>query len=362
MSFDFGARVERARAEMERRGIDCLLLSVGADLPYLIGYEAMALERLTMLVVTPDNPPVLVVPELEAARVEPGPFVIEPWREGTDAIGAVVSAAGRPSVAAVGDRTWAMFLLGMMARMTETTFVSSSAVMADLRIRKEAAELAALRAASAAVDRVAGRLPQIQFGGRSERAIARDVVDLTIEEGHDRALFWIVASGENSASPHHEPGSRVVGDGDAVVVDFGGRMSGYCSDTTRTFVVGEPDVDLRVVHSVVLEAQESGRLAAKAGETCEAVDRAARSVIEAAGFGPQFIHRLGHGIGLEEHEPPYLIRGNDRRLEAGMAFSIEPGVYLPERFGVRIEDICVISDEGVCESLNNSDRQLVSVE
>jgi Xaa-Pro aminopeptidase len=247
--------------------------------------------------------------------------------------------------------------------MSETTFVSAGAVMGDLRIRKDRQEMTLLRAAAASVDRVSVRIPrEVGFAGRSERAIARNIVDLILEEGHDVASFWIVASGPNGASPHHEPGDRICAPGDAVVVDFGGRMAGYCSDTTRTFVVGEPDPEIVRVHRVVEEAQLAGREAAAAGVEARQVDRVARDVIEGAGYGRFFIHRLGHGIGLETHEPPYLVAGNDQELEPGMAFSVEPGVYLPGRFGVRIEDICVIEEDGTAVSLNDAPRGLLPVE
>jgi Xaa-Pro dipeptidase len=183
---------------------------------------------------------------------------------------------------------------------------------------------------------------------------------MTVEEGHDDARFWIVASGPNAASPHHEPGDRVLEAGDAVVIDFGGSLDGYCSDTTRTFVVGEPSDELVRVHGVVADAQAAGRAAVRPGVTAESVDRAARRAIEDAGYGEYFVHRLGHGIGLDVHEDPYLVDGNGQTLEPGMAFSIEPGIYLPGRLGVRIEDICLCTEDGV-ETLNESPRELVPV-
>jgi Xaa-Pro aminopeptidase len=360
--FDYAARIERAHALMDDRGMDCLLLSVGADLPYLTGYEAMPLERLTMLVVPAAGDAVLVVPELEAPRVEPGPFEIRPWTEGDDPVRLVSALARRPAVAGIGDHTWSVFLLELLSMMADTTFVPASLLTSELRAVKEPAEVEALRFAAAAVDRVSTRIPsEVRFAGRTEREVAREVVEMTLAEGHDQALFWIVASGPNSASPHHEPGTRVIEEGDAVVIDFGGRYRGYCSDTTRTFVVGPPSSELTEVHAVVAAAQGAGRKTARAGVPAEEVDRAARRVIVEAGYGHRFIHRLGHGIGLEGHEHPYIIEGNSAELVAGNAFSIEPGVYLPERFGVRIEDIAVIGPDGELDVLNNADRSLRSV-
>lgn len=347
---------------MERQGVDCLLIGVGADLEYLAGYEGMASERVTMLVVPRDDEPSLVVPQLEAARVGEGPFRLRSWSETEDPLGIVALKAGRPTVTAIGDTVWSVFLLELLALMPATTFVPASVVTSGLRAVKDEEEREALAIAAAGVDRVAARIPtEVRFAGRTEREIARQVVDMMIEEGHDSAAFWIVASGPNGASPHHEPGERIVETGDAVVIDFGGRQDGYCSDTTRTFVVGAPDPQLVEVHSIVAAAQEAARRHARAGVTAESVDAVARKVISDGGYGEYFIHRLGHGIGLDGHEHPYLVSGNRRQLEPGNAFSIEPGIYLPGRFGVRIEDIAVIGPDGTLEVLNRSNRGLVEV-
>ncbi len=361
--FDYHQRIRRARGVMDRLGIDCLLVSVGPDLPYLTGYEAMASERLTMLVVGREDEATLVIPELEAPRVAPGPFRIRAWSETDDPTGIVASLAGRPAVAAVGDHMRAVFLLGLLPLLPATTFVPASVLTRVLREVKEPAEVEALRAAAQAVDRIAGSIPsEVRFGGRSEQAVARDIVEMTLGEGHETASFWIVATGPNSASPHHEPGDRVIARGDSVVVDFGGRMSGYCSDITRTFVVGEPSAELSEVHSVVAAAQAAARSHARTGVTAASVDAAAREVITDAGYGAYFVHRLGHGIGLEGHEHPYLVAGNQQILQPGNAFSIEPGIYLPDRFGVRIEDIAVIASDGSLDVLNRSDRSLRTVD
>lgn len=360
--FDHASRMSRARQTMDHLGVDCLMVSVGPDLPYLTGYEARPSERLTMLVVPRNDEATFVVPRLEAPLVPPGAYRMRPWDETEDPVAIAAAAAGRPTVAAVGDHTWSVFLMGLLPLLPQATFVPATVVTKALRSIKEPAEVEALRGAARAVDRVAARIPaEVRFSGRSEAAVARDVVDMTLEEGHDSASFWIVASGPNAASPHHEPGDRIMGDGDSVVVDFGGRRHGYCSDTTRTFVVGSPSPQLVEVHTVVAAAQESARRYARAGVTAAAVDAEARRVITDAGYGDLFIHRLGHGIGLEGHEHPYLVAGNDHVLEPGNAFSIEPGVYLPGVLGVRIEDIAVIAADGTLDVLNQSDRSLVSV-
>ena len=360
--FDYSERVQRARSAMETHGVDCLLVGVGSDLRYLCGYEGAPSERLTMLVVPRDDEPTLLVPQLEAARVGQGPFRLRPWIETEDPVATVATRAGRPTVAAIGDTTWSVFLLQLLALLPATTFVPASVVIAPLRAIKSPAEIEALRIAAGGVDRVAARIPsEIRFEGRTEGQIARDVVDMTLEEGHDAASFWIVASGPNAASPHHEPGNRAVRQGDAVVIDFGGRQNGYCSDTTRTFVVGTPDTQLVEVHGVVAAAQEAARHHARAGVMAASVDGVARDVISDAGYGEYFIHRLGHGIGLDGHERPYLVEGSGVVLAPGHAFSIEPGIYLPGRLGVRIEDIAVIGSDGSLEVLNRSERGLVEV-
>jgi D-alanyl-D-alanine dipeptidase len=229
-----------------------------------------------------------------------------------------------------------------------------------MRARKDDVELAALRRAAAAADAALVDLLSRPLAGRSERAIANELGDLLVAHGHDEAAFTIVASGPNAASPHHEAGERTVGDGDGIVLDFGGTVDGYYSDTTRTVVVGEPDERLRRVHAVVAAAQRAATEVVRPGIEIEAVDRAARSVIEAAGFGDRFIHRTGHGIGLEVHEPPYAAAGDHTVLEPGMTFSVEPGIYLDGELGVRIEDIVAVTADGV-EPLNTSSRELLVV-
>ena len=361
MDSHLSLRMAAARGRLDDEGVDCLLLSIGSDLPYLTGYTAMPLERLTMLVLT-DEDATLVVPELEAPRVEPGPFEIRAWNETENPLDIVIGLAGRPTIAAIGDQTWAVFLVHLLSGMLGTTFIPAGAVLSELRIRKDEDEIERLRMAGAAVDRVLARVPaEVRFAGRTERQVSRDIIEMTLEEGHESAQFWIVASGPNAASPHHEPGDRVITGGDSVIIDFGGKLNGYCSDVSRTFSVGPASAKLETVHAVVLEAQIAGRAAATAGTPCEMVDAAARSVIQQAGYGEFFIHRTGHGIGMDGHEHPYLVEGNTRPLEPGMAFSIEPGIYLPGEMGVRIEDICVATD-GPVETLNNADRSLIEVE
>lgn len=356
--FDAARRLDRARRELEKSEIDVLLVSLGRDLLYLTGYEAPALERLTMAVVPADGRPTLVVPELEAPKVTPHPeaFDIRPWGETEDPVRIVADLAGPVARAAVGDQTWARFLLALQDTMEGTSFVSAAPISRALRLVKSDGEIHLLRSAAAGADRVAARLAGLQFTGRSEREISRSVSEMLIEEGLETAGFAIVASGPNGSSPHHDPGARAIEPGDAVVVDFGGTYGGYHSDTTRMFYAGRPDPEMKEVHDVVAAAQDAGYRAARAGVPAQDVDRAARVVIADAGYGEHFIHRTGHGIGLDIHEDPYLVEGNAAPLAPGMAFSIEPGIYLAGRFGVRIEDIVVIGSSGP-ERLNRSPRE-----
>ncbi len=360
--FDYPGRVRRLQALMSEMGFGATLLSVGSDLPYFTGYEAMPTERLTMLVVPAIGEPIMFVPRLEGPRVEPGEFVLRVWGESEDPLALVAKAASSLERILIGDHTWSGFLLGLQTALPDVSWTSASSVTTQLRMRKEPGEIEALRAAAHAVDRVLARVPlEVAFAGRTESDVSKDLQRMTVEEGHEVAAFAIVASGPNGASPHHEPGHRTIEMGDLVVCDFGGRYQRYFSDVTRTFVVGESTLEQREIHAVVAAANEAGRAAVAPGVPCQEVDRAARSVIEDAGFGEWFIHRTGHGIGLETHEHPYLVEGNDLPLEPGMTFSIEPGIYLSGRFGVRIEDIAACSEAGI-DALNQTDRSLISVQ
>jgi Xaa-Pro aminopeptidase len=331
-------------------GVDMLLLSVGPDLPYLTGYEAMPLERLTMLVLPLEGDARLVVPRLEAPRVDnrEALFEVVAWEDTDDPIAIVarfVPASARR--VAIGDHTWARFVLDLQRALPTTAFVRANDVVSPLRIVKDAEEIAALTRAAHAVDAIAGDMRDVRFSGRTELDVHRELVERMLARGHERANFAIVAAGANAASPHHEPsGERVIGGGELVLCDFGGTMAGYCSDITRMFHVGEPSDEVRDVYDVLTAAQEAGVRAATVGARCEDVDAASRRVIADAGYGDYFVHRVGHGIGTEAHEDPYMVAGNTLALEPGHAFSVEPGIYLPDRFGMRLEDIVVAAADG----------------
>ena len=349
---------------MAEHDVDTMLLSVGHDLPYLTGYTAMPLERLTMLVVPRDGEATMVIPALEAPRVveRPGVFKLSPWTETDDPTAVVAKLSGASERVAVGDQMWARFLVELIPQMRGTEFSRAVDVVGPLRMAKDEAEIGALAAAGSAVDRIAAELQrgEIDLIGRTEAQVSATLSRRILEEGHEKVNFAIVAAGENAASPHHHPGSRVIEPNEIVLCDFGGTMAGYCSDTTRCVFTGEVAPDVAEAYAVLREAQRVGVAAGTVGTSCEDVDRATRSVIDEAGFGEYFIHRTGHGIGMEEHEDPYIVEGNSLPLAEGHAFSIEPGIYVPGKWGMRLEDIVVATTNGPL-ILNSSDRSLVSV-
>ena len=364
----FAERLERARQAMRAQGVDVALLSLGLDMPYLTGYNAMPLERLTMLVLPANGDAVMVIPRLEAPRVQPMPnvFSLFPWNETDDPVAItaelVRSVAPSSRVIAVGDQMWARFLVDLMPLLPNTQYRRSVDVIGSLRMRKDSAEIEALRAAGSAVDIIAGDLQagRIALVGRTEAQVSADLSARIIAQGHDVVNFAIVAAGENAASPHHHPGSRVIQPNEIVLCDFGGTMNGYCSDITRCVYTGEPSSEVAEAYAVLFEAEAAAVRAATVGTPCEEVDAVARRVITAAGFGEYFIHRTGHGIGLDAHEDPYIVSGNSLALEAGHAFSIEPGIYMPGKWGMRLEDIVVATVDGP-DSMNHADHHLWSV-
>lgn len=346
---------------MEQEQIDAVLLSVGSDLPYLTGYRAMPLERLTMGAVTSGSA-VLFVPELEAPRVNIGAssFEVVPWPEGGDPVSMVAEKLAAASRVAIGAQTWARFVLELQAASPAVVWSDATELMAELRMRKDSLELQRLRAVGAAADTVMISLAETPFAGRTERDLASEIDHRLRRAGHETVEFVIVASGPNAASPHHEPSDRQMVPGDLVVCDFGGSMHGYQSDTTRTFSIGEPAAEVADAYQALRRAQQLAFESVAPGVTCESVDAVARSHLSDRGWSDYFIHRVGHGIGLDVHEEPYLVAGNSTEIEPGMTFSIEPGVYVPNTFGMRIEDIVAVTEQGT-ERLNNSPHDLVVV-
>ncbi len=362
----FVERIARTRALTAAAGLDALLVGVGPDLEYLTGYRAMPLERLTMLVVPPVGPVSLVVPRLEAAPARLSPAVgaggaeVATWDETDDPIalvGRLVATAGEiPSGSigrlAVSDRLWAMHVLRLLERIPSARLESAGTVLRELRMIKDADEIELLRLAAEAADRVIAQVAAGTLIGRTEADVAREVRERLLAEGHDLAEFSIVGSGPNSASPHHEASDRVIRAGEPIVLDIGGLLGGYGSDITRMLWVtgGDPargpDDAFLHLFAVLRAAQARATAAVAPGIAAESIDATARRLIDAEGYGEQFIHRTGHGIGLEGHEEPYLVAGNREPLRAGMAFSIEPGIYLEGRYGARLEDIVVCGPTG----------------
>ncbi|HEV2361290.1 MAG TPA: aminopeptidase P family protein [Acidimicrobiales bacterium] len=361
------ARLGRVRERMGELGVDVLLLSLGADLPWLTGYEAMPLERLTMLVLPADGDATLVVPRLEAPRVEHHEdlFGLHPWSETEDPVAIVASLVGSGGSVRISDRCWAAPLLALQAALPAASWGRASEVTGPIRAVKDASEVVALMAAGAAADRVAEALlaGEIKLVGRREREVSEELGARLRAEGHAKVNFAIVGSGPNSASPHHEPGDRVIEVGEPVVCDFGGTLHldgdvGYCSDITRTVVAGGvAPAEFVEFYGVLQEAQAAAVVGAVVSMPCETVDAIGRDVIAAAGYGDAFIHRIGHGIGIEEHEDPYMVSGNGTLLVEGHAFSVEPGIYLSGRFGARIEDIVIASERGPI-ACNKADHSL----
>jgi len=359
----FRTRLQAAAESIRQASVDALLITPGADLRYLVGYDAKPLERLTCLVVPADSEPIMVVPALEELAALASPLAdlgleILTWTETEDPISLVAARLSSAQVVALDDHMWAEKVLRFRAAMQGVHQIPAGTFLGPLRIRKDATEIASLKAAGAAIDSVHERISEILRPGRSEREVGREIHDAIIDAGHAHVDFVIVASGPNGASPHHDVSDRIIREGDAVVIDIGGTMpDGYCSDSTRTYAVGEPDPDFLRMYSILLEAQKAAVESVRPGMTCEAVDAVARDLMSEAGIGDLFIHRIGHGIGLQSHEEPYLVSGNSLVLQPGMAFSIEPGFYLEGRFGARIEDIVICTDEGV-QSVNHRPHHL----
>jgi Xaa-Pro aminopeptidase len=345
-------------------GLAGLLVPPGPDLAYLVGHEPPPLERLTLLLLVASREPVLLVPALEAPAAESAPGIggieLAAWRDGADDPYATAAALLVPGRYALGDQTWAVHLIGLERAAPSCAFVPSGEALPLLRAVKDGEEIARLRAAGTGADAAFAEVVELPFRGRRELDVAADLDRLLRAHGHGRVDFTIVGSGPNAASPHHGASERRIEHGDAVVLDFGGVADGYCSDITRTVFVGEPSAEQAAVYGIVREAQQAAFEAVRPGVAAQDVDRAARAVIADAGYGERFVHRTGHGIGLEIHEPPYIVEGNATPLAAGMTFSDEPGIYLPGRFGVRIEDQVVVTEDGA-ERLNEATRDLTVV-
>ncbi|MFD5702257.1 aminopeptidase P family protein [Streptomyces lasiicapitis] len=363
---DYRARMDRAARAAADAGLAGVLVAPGPDLVWLTGYHVPAdTERLTLLVIAPGQDPVLVVPKLEAPDAEraagASALTLRDWTDGVDPYGVTAPLLDARGRFGVSDNAWALHLLGLQRQLPGTSYAALTDALPMLRAVKDAAELERLSAAGAAADATYEEIQKVPFAGRKETDVAGDLADLLRRFGHEQVDFTVVGSGPNGASPHHEAGDRVIERGDMVVLDFGGLKHGYGSDTSRTVHVGEPSAEEQRVHDVVREAQDAACRAVEPGIACQDVDRVARAVITEAGYGEYFIHRTGHGIGVTTHEPPYMIEGEQQPLVPGMCFSVEPGIYLPGRFGVRIEDIVTVTEDGG-RRFNTTARELAIVD
>lgn len=360
-------RIRRAAAAAGERGLDALLITPSPDYLYLLGYRAPAMERLTCLLVPVEGEPSLVLPRLEEplARHELGELADElelvAWDETDDPIRLVQHRLGGVLRVGVQDQMWARFTLRLHAALDPAQLVEAGPTMAALRAVKSVEEVDRLRAAAAAADDAMRAIAAEGLSGGTEAEVSARIRELLLAAGHDEAGFAIVASGPNSASPHHVAGGRRIGPGDAIVLDIGGVLDGYASDTSRTAFVGEPDPEFVALYAVLHEAQRAACEAVRPGTPAAAIDGVARAIIAEAGYGDAFIHRTGHGIGLETHEEPYIVATNTVPLVAGNAFSVEPGIYIRDRWGARIEDIVVCTEEGG-ERLNTSSTELLLVD
>lgn len=364
---DLAQRLRRCAQAAATAGLDAVLVTPGPDLRYLTGYDAVALERLTCLVVPADGDVRIVVPALEQLATEASPVGqldvdIVAWEETEDPFALTASLIPGARSVAVDDHMWAAKALALRDALPQAHLTAAGHVIQDLRMRKSASEIEALQRAGRAIDEVHGMVPDFLRAGRTERQVGGDIADAILAVGHEVVDFVIVASGPNGASPHHELSDRVIEPGDTVVIDIGGSMpDGYCSDSTRMYAVGQPPAEVFQEIETLREAQAAAVASVRPGITCEAVDAVARDHLASAGLADFFIHRTGHGVGLETHEQPYIVQGNTLELQPGMAFSIEPGVYRAGSHGARIEDVVVCTDDGVL-SFNNSPHELVVVE
>jgi Xaa-Pro dipeptidase len=360
-------RLDKLTASLRTSELDAVILNPGPTLKYLSGLNFHLMERPVVLFIAPDQDPVLVLPELELPKVDLFPYKIQAFAYGENP--SEWDAAFRKAAQALGLEANRIGVEPRQLRLMEYRHVKAGAPEADfpdatdvlsaLRLKKDKAEVDAMRkAVQIAQDALEAVIPQIKIG-MTEHELSSELVMQLLKHGSEPELPFapIVSAGPNSANPHASPTERKLQAGDLLVVDWGAAYDGYISDLTRTFAVGEVDEEYKKIHAIVQESNAAGRAAGKPGAPCADVDKAARDVIEKAGYGKYFTHRTGHGIGMEGHEAPYMRGDNMQLLEPGMAFTVEPGIYLTGRNGVRIEDDMVVTETGV-ESLSDMPREI----
>ena len=363
-------RLEKLHTALAQAGLDAAALNPGPTLTYLIGLKFHLMERPIVLLVAQGRDPVIVLPELEMPKVGLFPYKVDafPYGENPDEWNAVFRKAVTSlelDGKRIGVEPRQMRLLEfhhVHAGAPEADFPDASEALASLRLRKDEPEVNAMRrAVKVAQDSLEATIPFIKIG-KTEKQIASELTMQLLKHGSDSEIPFtpIVSAGPNSANPHASPSDRKLQAGDLLVVDWGATVDGYISDLTRTFAVGEVQPEFKKIAEIVLKANEAGRAAGRPGVPCANVDKAARAVIEAARYGKYFTHRTGHGIGMEGHEEPYMRADNMQMLYPGMAYTVEPGIYLPERGGVRIEDNVVVTKDGV-DVLSDMPRALRTV-
>lgn len=363
MSLIHSERIATVASQLAKSDNDVIFITPGADLRYLTGYDALPLERLTCLAVRSDGRAWMIVPTLEKPSAlahgvpEIGIELLD-WQETENPYQLLLKQVGGVEKPLVNNLMWVEKAFGIQGSSGVNVELAGK-LLSNIREVKSAQEISFLHEAGAAIDVVHSNMHKWLRPGRTEREVGKDIAEAILAAGHVTVDFVIVASGPNGASPHHELSDRVIQPGEPVVVDIGGTMpSGYCSDCTRMYVCGSAPAEYLEHYAVLHAAQEAARQHARAGVTCESVDAAARDILTLAGLGEQFIHRTGHGIGMETHEEPYIVVGNQSLLVPGHAFSIEPGFYFAGKYGARIEDIVVCTEDGI-SSANNTTRELV---
>ena len=363
----YAQRLHAAQKAAADKGIDLLLIGTGPDFAYLTGSWVSSHERLTVLVVPQRGTAWIAAPNTDITDIKAAPVgeldvELRGWNDGEDPYKLALHGAGDGlGKVALGQSLTADHVLRFQDLLPRAGYELATYALAELFTRKDEAEIAELRKAGRAIDAVHAQVPQLLQAGRTEAEVAHELEKLILRE-HSIIDFVIVGSGPNGANPHHSFSDRVLAEGEPVVVDIGGTLpSGYHSDCTRTYVVGgdfsKAPQDFQDAYAVLADAQAAGRAAAHPGSTAADIDAIARQAISAAGWGDYFVHRTGHGIGLSTHEEPFIMEGNDLALEEGMAFSIEPGIYLEGKWGMRLEDIVVLTNDGY-ESLNQAPRDV----
>jgi len=360
----YGTRLGQCQKLMSEKGIDIVFLAPGPNMYYLGGFLEEPGERLLALIVPQSGDPQFIVPELYQEQVRSFSWVesLISWKDGEDQVALLSNTMRRilkrqPTIA-VDTRMWSRFLVMLLAAAPDARYEDAGSVMYELRIRKSSQEIELMAKAAEIADAAFTQTIEECRAGMTEHEVAAKIIYEMRKLGADGVAFEpVVGSGPNSALPHYRSGDRKLQRGDFVVLDYGCLYRGYNSDITRTVAMETCDAEREKVYSVVRSAQEEAYQRTFTGIEAQNVDKVARDLIENAGYGRFFIHRTGHGIGLEIHEEPYIVAGNSLKLAEGMTFSIEPGIYIPGQYGVRIEDIVVMETEKA-RRLNKCSRDL----